>query len=97
MEKKKEEIQEDVTQVVEENAKELDNKKYVVDHLLATKREGMEDLIDYMEKIGFFEAPCSGGNHLACQFGLVHHSKNVMIAAENIGYALLGKIKYAET
>ena len=49
-----------------------------------------------LEEIGFFEAPCSGGNHLACQFGLVHHSRNVMMAAENIGYALLGKVKYAE-
>lgn len=89
-------VQEEIEQVVADNAKELDNKKYVVDHLLSTKREGMEDLIDYMEQIGFFEAPCSGGNHLACQFGLVHHSRNVMMAAENIGYALLGKVKYAE-
>ena len=87
---------EDVTQVTEESTQELDNKKYVVDRLLATKREGMEDLISYMEQIGFFEAPCSGGNHLACQFGLVHHSRNVMMAAENIGYALLGKVKYEE-
>ena len=87
---------EDVTQVTEETTQELDNKKYVVDRLLATKREGMEDLIGYMEQIGFFEAPCSGGNHLACQFGLVHHSRNVMMAAENIGYALLGKVKYEE-
>ena len=31
-----------------------------------------------------------------CQFGLVHHSRNVMMAAENIGYALLGKVKYEE-
>ena len=85
-----------VDQMTADNAKELDNKKFVIDHLLATKREGMEDLIDYMEQIGFFEAPCSGGNHLACQFGLVHHSRNVMMAAENIGYALLGKVKYAE-
>lgn len=89
-------VQEEIEQVVADNAKELDNKKYVVDHLLSTKREGMEDLIAYMEEIGFFEAPCSGGNHLACQFGLVHHSRNVMMAAENIGYALLGKVKYAE-
>lgn len=42
MAKKKEEIQEDVTQIAEENAKELDNKKFVVDCLLATKREGVE-------------------------------------------------------
>jgi 23S rRNA maturation-related 3'-5' exoribonuclease YhaM len=79
-----------------EGAKELDNKKYVVDRLLATKREGMEGLIEYMEEIGFFSAPCSGGNHLCCEFGLVHHTRNVMMAAENIGYALLGKVKYGE-
>ena len=91
-----ESVQEEIEQVAADNAKELDNKKYVVDHLLSTKREGMEDLIAYMEEIGFFEAPCSGGNHLACQFGLVHHSRNVMMAAENIGYALLGKVKYEE-
>lgn len=74
----------------------LDNKRYVIERLLATKREGMEALVDYMDEIGFFEAPCSGGNHLAAKYGLVHHSRNVMTAAEDIGYALLGKIKYAE-
>lgn len=84
----------DLEKVAEENAKVLDNKKYVVDHLLETKREGMEGLIEYMEEIGFFSAPCSGGNHLCCEFGLVHHTRNVMMAAENIGYALLGKTKY---
>ena len=56
----------------------------------------MEGLIQYIEEIGFFNAPCSGGNHLCCEFGLVHHTRNVMMAAENIGYALLGKNKYAE-
>ena len=86
----------DLDKVTEQNAKELDNKKYVVDRLLETKREGMEDLIDYMDEIGFFSAPCSGGNHLCCEFGLVHHTRNVIMAAENIGYALLGKQKYME-
>ena len=83
-------------QMTADNTRELDNKNYVIDRLRETDRPGMEDLIAYMEEIGFFEAPCSGGNHLACQFGLVHHSRNVMMAAENIGYALLGKTKYAE-
>jgi 23S rRNA maturation-related 3'-5' exoribonuclease YhaM len=86
---------EEVTQVTEGNITELDNKKYVVDRLLATNREGMQDLVNYMDEIGFFSAPCSGGNHLSCEFGLVHHTRNVMMAAENIGYALLGN-KYAE-
>lgn len=74
----------------------LDNKKYVVDMLLKTKREGMEDLIAEMEDIGFFNAPCSGGNHLACEYGLVHHTRNVMTIAEKIGVALYGGTKYNE-
>lgn len=88
--------QADLNKVAEENKRELDNKKYVVDRLLETKREGMEDLIAYMDEIGFFSAPCSGGNHLCCEFGLVHHTRNVIMAAENIGYALLGKNGYME-
>ena len=88
--------QDEIANISEQNAKELDNKKYVVDRLLETKREGMEDLVDYMDEIGFFSAPCSGGNHLCCEFGLVHHTRNVIMAAENIGYALLGKQKYME-
>ena len=75
---------------------ELDNKKYVVDSLLKTGREGMEDLIDQMEYWGFFDAPASGGFHLACQYGLLHHTRNVMEMAEKIGVALLGGEGYNE-
>lgn len=74
----------------------LDNKKFVVDSLLKTKREGIEDLIAHMEDCGFFNAACSGGNHLACEFGLVHHTRNVMEIAEKIGVALYGGAKYNE-
>lgn len=72
----------------------LDNKLYVVESLKKTKREGIEDLIAYMEDCGFFSAPCSGGNHLACEFGLVHHTRHVMELAEKIGVALLGGAEY---
>lgn len=72
----------------------LDNKKYVVDALLSTKREGMEDLVEAMEEWGFFNAPCSGGYHLCCEYGLVHHTRHVMMTAENLGYHLLGKEEY---
>lgn len=75
-------------------SKTLDNKQYVVESLLKTKREGMEDLIAHMEDIGFFEAPCSGGHHLACEFGLVHHTRNVMELAEKLGVSLLGGAEY---
>lgn len=73
---------------------ELDNKKFVVDSLMKTGREGIDGLIEYMEDCGFFHAPCSGGNHLACEFGLVHHTRNVMELAEKIGVALLGGEEY---
>lgn len=68
----------------------LDNKKYVVDSLMSTGREGMDGLIEYMERCGFFEAACSGGNHLCCKYGLVYHTRNVMELAEKIGVSLLG-------
>ena len=72
----------------------LDNMKFVVDKLRSTNREGIEGLLDYMTDCGFFDAPCSGGNHLCCQYGLVYHTRNVMTKAEDIGYALLGKKEY---
>ncbi|HBE85448.1 MAG TPA: hypothetical protein DDW53_08430 [Lachnoclostridium sp.] len=28
-------------------------------------KEGMRRLLNHMENIGFYEMPCSGGNHLA--------------------------------
>lgn len=75
-------------------AETLDNKKYVVDALMSTKRPGMEDLIDYMTECGFFEAPCSSQFHLATKFGLVHHTRNVMETAEKLGVTLLGGAEY---
>lgn len=75
-------------------AETLDNKQYVRDSLLSTKRAGMEDLIDYMTECGFFEAPCSSQFHLATKFGLVHHTRNVMETAEKIGVTLLGGAEY---
>lgn len=64
--------------------------------LMKTKREGMADLITFMQDIGFMDAPCSGGNHLAKKGGLVEHSANVLKYAEKIGVSLLGGAKYNE-
>lgn len=68
----------------------LDNKEYVAECLKKTGREGIEDLIAYMDEIGFFNAPCSGGNHLCCEFGLVHHTRHVMEIAEKMAVCLIG-------
>lgn len=67
-----------------------ESKAYVVKNLKATKREGINDLLEYMEQIGFFTAPASGGNHLCCEGGLVVHTANVMQMAEKFGKIVFG-------
>lgn len=73
-----------------------DHVEIVKQSLLKTKREGIEDLIQFMENVGFFTAPCSGGNHLCKEGGLAEHSVNVMQSAERLGVALLGGAAYNE-
>ena len=46
--------------------------------LMKTNRERIVDLLDLMQEIGFLDAPCSGGNHLAKKGGLAEHSVNVL-------------------
>ena len=62
----------------------------VRESLLKTGREGVVDLINYMDRIGFFKAPCSGANHLCREGGLAEHSVNVMWTAEKLSVALIG-------
>ena len=45
--------------------------------LRSTGREGIEYVIEDLEKDGFFEAPASSGHHLNIQGGLCRHSLNV--------------------
>lgn len=73
-----------------------DYKLYITGALKATKRQGIDDLINYMIEYGFFDAPCSGCYHLSCHGGLAQHTKNVMEYAEKIGPVLLGRKKYEE-
>lgn len=62
--------------------------------MLATGREGIEGLLDFMAELGFLAAPASGGNHLCKEGGLLEHTVNVMEYAEKIGVALLGGAAY---
>lgn len=52
-------------------------KEKIKELLLSTKREGIGNLIDWMEQNGFFEAPCSTQYHLCKEGGLAEHSMNV--------------------
>ena len=58
--------------------------------LIKTKREGMADLTMFMEDVGFFTAPASGGNHSNQVGGLAEHSLNVLHMAEKMSVALYG-------
>lgn len=52
--------------------------KTTIEELLrSTKRAGIEALIDAMDEMGFYSAPCSGSFHLARSGGLAEHSLNV--------------------
>lgn len=53
------------------------NKVDIIYLLKSTETEGIENLIAYMDMSGFFESPCSGAYHLACEGGLAEHSLNV--------------------
>ena len=56
-------------------------KNKIKELLMGTNREGMGELIDYMEVNGFFDAPCSTQHHLSTEGGLAEHSLNVYATA----------------
>jgi len=58
-----------------------ERKDRIFNLLKETKRTGIEDLLDYMDKGGFFDAPCSTHYHLAEPGGLAQHSLNVLTTA----------------
>lgn len=59
-------------------------KGQVIELLKSTKREGIEDLIKYLETIGFFTAPASTQFHGAYEGALVEHSLNVCHLAKRL-------------
>jgi len=65
-------------------------KEKIIELLRSTKRPGIENLINHMEEIGFFTAPCSTQYHLCKEGGLAEHSLNVYLYMRNtaagIGY-----------
>lgn len=89
MVKKKEEVVE--TALVQETpAMENPIKEEIIATLQKTGRENIGALIGFMEEIGFFTAPASGGNHSNGEGGLAEHSLNVSHMAEKLSVALIG-------
>ena len=52
--------------------------------LRSTGRDGIENVIEDLETLGFFTAPASAGHHLNCEGGLLRHSLNTCDAALTI-------------
>lgn len=65
-------------------------KKEFVELLLSTKREGIENVIVQLGKLGFFEAPASAKFHLHHPGGLLEHSMNVCNVALKIRDIMIG-------
>lgn len=63
----------------------------IIATLKKTGREGIEDMITYMEDAGFFTSPASGGNHSFGEGGLAEHSLNVCHIAEKLSVSLIGE------
>lgn len=63
-------------------------KERFIEILLSTKRPGVDKLIDWMEREGFFSSPCSGAHHLAKEGGLAEHSLNVLGVMQDMSFLL---------
>lgn len=70
--------------------KKDDVRDTIIKVLSKVKRDGIEDLIAYMDEGGFFTAPASGGFHSHQEGGLAQHSLNVLNTIERMGVSLLG-------
>lgn len=53
------------------------NKKEFITFLYSTEREGMSNVIEQLDDLGFFQAPASSKFHLNHDGGLLEHSLNV--------------------
>ena len=64
--------------------------KLTIEALLReTERKGIEQLLEYMDKNGFYTAPCSTKYHLNVPGGLAKHSFNVWAYAQGLSETLL--------
>ncbi len=52
-------------------------KEQFQERLRSTGRKGVENVIEHLERLGFFEAPASTKFHLSVKGGLMQHSWNV--------------------
>lgn len=69
----------------------MNNKDRFIELLRSTGREGVNEVIDELESLGFFEAPASTRFHLNCEGGLLEHSLNVCDTALAVREVMIAK------
>ena len=69
----------------------MNNKDRFIELLRSTGREGVNEVIDELESLGFFEAPASTRFHLNCEGGLLEHSLNVCDTALAVRDVMIAK------
>ncbi len=69
-------------------------KDRIIRILTDTGRNGIDQLIDYMDEGGYFEAPCSSGRHMAKAGGLAEHSANVYEIMISLDMAFGAELNY---
>ncbi len=67
----------------------------IIELLESTKRDGIRDLLFWMEYNGFYTAPCSSQYHLCKEGGLAEHSLNVFNVSLSMRDALMNEISSA--
>ena len=67
---------------------ELEKRDSFLKEVRKIKREGIEELITFLDESLFYKAPASTRYHLAEAGGLVEHSTNVLVTARKMNEAL---------
>ena len=72
--------------IIKNNVNDMKNdlneyKEEFISLLKSTSRDGIDDVIEEIDRLGFFTAPASAGHHLNTEGGLVVHSLNTCKAA----------------
>ncbi|MBR3712804.1 MAG: HD family phosphohydrolase [Bacteroidales bacterium] len=68
-------------------------KKEFITLLKSTERDGVDDVIEELQELGFFDAPASSSFHLNYDGGLVEHSLNVCRVALGIRQQMIAMNK----
>lgn len=64
-----------------EDKRKASTRDEIIELLKSTGREGIDDVIDFLDESGFFTAPASASKHLCVEGGLAQHSLNTCRAA----------------